>query len=191
VQFAEMCTARPVPAVAAGITSSCSGASIRRKRENCLHDARSVIRPVKSTKILDASCGCSNGHSRRGSSMRILIAPIHYVQKKRARRRQVRTVLEMLSISGVVRLGHVEPRYFEPPAHVDALNRQDARGLLLALPSPPSQPSLPGRTVPIDWGRLRHWAGHATIRIASRTWRQATAFDSSPAENPTSTLVPL
>ena len=46
--------------------------------------------------------------------MYLLTSPIHYVRKKRARRRQLQTVLHMLSASGVLRLGHVEPRYFVP-----------------------------------------------------------------------------
>jgi hypothetical protein len=41
----------------------------------------------------------------------------------------------MLSASGVVRLGHIEPRYFEPLSHVDALYRQQT--------TPASRPSLP------------------------------------------------
>jgi hypothetical protein len=56
--------------------------------------------------------------------MQILTLPIHYVRNKRARRRRVQTVLHMLSVSGVLRPGHVEPRYFEPSIRVDALHRQ-------------------------------------------------------------------
>lgn len=59
--------------------------------------------------------------------MYLLTSPIHYVRKKRARRRQLQTVLHMLSASGVLRLGHVEPRYFVPTAKVDALYRQEAK----------------------------------------------------------------
>ena len=49
---------------------------------------------------------------------------LRYVQSKRARRRQIQTVLHMLSVSGVIRPGHVEPRYFEPSIHIDTLHRQ-------------------------------------------------------------------
>jgi len=59
--------------------------------------------------------------------MRILISPIQYMRKRRARRKQLRTALHMLSASGVVRLGHIEPRYFEPSSHVDALYRQEGK----------------------------------------------------------------
>lgn len=55
--------------------------------------------------------------------MRMLTSPIHYVKKQRARRRQVRTVLHMLSASGVIRLSHVEPRYFESSSNLDVTVR--------------------------------------------------------------------
>ena len=58
--------------------------------------------------------------------MRMFTSPIHYVRKQRARRRQLRTVFHMLSVSGVIRMGHIEPRYFEPSSQVDALYRRKA-----------------------------------------------------------------
>lgn len=58
--------------------------------------------------------------------MRILASPIHYVRKQRARRRQVRTVLHMLSASGVIRHSYIEPRYFEHSSQVEAFYRQIA-----------------------------------------------------------------
>jgi len=64
--------------------------------------------------------------------MRIFTSPLLYVRKKRARRRQVRTVLHMLSASGVIRPGHIEPRYFEPSSHVDALYRQEAKRVIIS-----------------------------------------------------------
>ena len=60
--------------------------------------------------------------------MRILTSPIHYVRKQRARRRQVRTVLHMLSASGVIRHSHIEPRYFEHSSQVEGFYRQKANG---------------------------------------------------------------
>ena len=44
--------------------------------------------------------------------MRILMSPFYYVRTKRARRKQVTKALQMLSVSGVVRPSHIEPRYF-------------------------------------------------------------------------------
>jgi hypothetical protein len=71
--------------------------------------------------------------------MRMLTSPIHYMRKKRARRKQIRTVLRMLSVSGVVRPGHVEPRYCEPLSQIDTLYRQETNNdMVLAIN--PQQP---------------------------------------------------
>ena len=59
--------------------------------------------------------------------MRMLMSPFHHVRKQLARRRQLRTVLHMLSASGVIRPSHIEPRYFEPSSHVDALYRHGTK----------------------------------------------------------------
>jgi hypothetical protein len=83
--------------------------------------------------------------------MRIL-TPLQYVRKQRARRRQVRTVLHMLSASGVIRPSHVEPRYFEDSAHVDALYRHEAKRVsTAAIP----QPSVPLHSPGLDWTTFR------------------------------------
>jgi hypothetical protein len=55
--------------------------------------------------------------------MRILLSPFYYVRTKRARRRQVRKALQMLSVSGVVRPSYIEPRYVIGATRVDALYR--------------------------------------------------------------------
>ena len=81
--------------------------------------------------------------------MRILTFPLHYVRKKQARRRQVRTVLHMLAVSGVIRPSHIEPRYFEPSSHVDALYRQNAK---LASPS---INSVGRRSFSLEWTKFR------------------------------------
>jgi hypothetical protein len=86
--------------------------------------------------------------------MGIFTSPLLYVRKKRARRRQVRTVLHMLSASGVIRLGHIEPRYFEPSSHVDALYRQETKRV--------SMPSMPVTSVAhqssgYEWSKLRQF----------------------------------
>jgi hypothetical protein len=81
--------------------------------------------------------------------MYLLTSPIHYVKKKRARRRRLQTVLHMLSASGVVRLGHVEPRYFVASAQVDALYRQDAKR------QPMAASTAMRSTAGFDWPRLR------------------------------------
>jgi hypothetical protein len=53
----------------------------------------------------------------------MLLSPLHYVKKQRARRRRLRTVLHMLSASGVIRPSHIEPRYFESSSHRDVTFR--------------------------------------------------------------------
>jgi hypothetical protein len=83
--------------------------------------------------------------------MRILM-PLQYVRKQRARRRQVRTVLHMLSASGVIRPSHVEPRYFEASSHVDALYRQEAKRVSTASLCPPS---LSRHSPGLDWTKFR------------------------------------
>jgi hypothetical protein len=59
--------------------------------------------------------------------MRILLSPLYYVLTKLARRRQVRKALQMLSVSGVVRPGHIEPHYVIGTTRVDALYRQETQ----------------------------------------------------------------
>jgi hypothetical protein len=86
--------------------------------------------------------------------MRIFTSPLHYVRNKRARRRQVRTVLHMLSASGVIRPGHVEPRYFEPSSHVDALYRQKPK--CVSIPSMPVT-SVAHQSSGLEWTSLRQF----------------------------------
>ena len=81
--------------------------------------------------------------------MYLLTSSIRYVRNKRARRRQLQAVLHMLSASGVVRLGHIEPRYFVPSTQVDTLYRQDTTRQPMAASS--SMRSTAG----FDWPRLR------------------------------------
>jgi hypothetical protein len=84
--------------------------------------------------------------------MRILTSPLHYVKKKRARRRQVRTVLHMLSVSGVIRPSHIEPRYFEPASQLDALYRQEVKRSSSASLS---ETSLACQSSGFDWMKVR------------------------------------
>ena len=84
--------------------------------------------------------------------MRIFTSPIRYVRKHRARRRQLRTVLHMLSVSGVIRPGHIEPRYFEPSSQVDALYRQKTTGdMVRPTTKSPALHLNPG----LDWTKFR------------------------------------
>jgi hypothetical protein len=85
--------------------------------------------------------------------MRMLISPIHYMRKQRARRKQLRTALQMLSVSGVVRAGHIEPRYFETPSHVDALYRQGVKRSTLGTPMPSTCRAVDNAR--LDWTKFR------------------------------------
>lgn len=89
--------------------------------------------------------------------MRILGSPIRYMRKQRARRKQILTALQMLSVSGVVRPGHIEPRYFVPPSHVDALNRQERKRHAAAAAMSGPSPTAEGARV--DWTKLRQLVG--------------------------------
>lgn len=90
--------------------------------------------------------------------MRILMSPFYYVRTKRARRTQVCKALQMLSVSGVVRPSHIEPRYFEGATQVDALYRQEARPIIIAHATA-SQTWSWQRDVKIDLARIRQWVG--------------------------------
>jgi len=89
--------------------------------------------------------------------MRILISPIHHMRKQRARRKQLKTALHMLSLSGVVRAGHIEPRYFEPSSHVDALYRQSGKRPMAF--GAGTATSAGGESTAVDWTKLRHFIG--------------------------------
>ena len=83
--------------------------------------------------------------------MRIFTSPIIRMKKQRARRKQLRTVLHMLSVSGVIRPGHIEPRYFEASSHVEALYRHQAKLPKAAAGASAKSP------VTLDWTKLRQW----------------------------------
>ena len=83
--------------------------------------------------------------------MHILTSPIARMRKQHARRKQLRTVLHMLSVSGVIRPGHIEPRYFEATSHVDALHRHQAKRPQAAAGGTAKSP------VSFDLTKLRQW----------------------------------
>jgi hypothetical protein len=61
----------------------------------------------------------------------------------------------MLSASGVIRLGHIEPRYFERSSHVDALYRQESKRVSIS-----SMPvaSVAHQSAGFEWTKLRQFA---------------------------------
>jgi hypothetical protein len=56
--------------------------------------------------------------------MHVLSAPIQYIKLHRAHKKQKRTALHMLALSGVVRPSHVELRYATPIASITAFRAQ-------------------------------------------------------------------
>lgn len=90
--------------------------------------------------------------------MRMLTSSIQHMQRRRARHKQVRKVLQMLSESGVLRPSHIERRYFEVSVQADSLKRQVSSLESVADNSPAR--SLPWQKIGrIDLAALRHWIG--------------------------------
>jgi len=56
--------------------------------------------------------------------MHVLSSPIQYIKLHRAHKKQKRTALHMLALSGVVRPSHVELRYAAPIASITAFRAQ-------------------------------------------------------------------
>ena len=58
--------------------------------------------------------------------MYVFSSPIQYIKLRRAHRKQKQTALHMLSISGVLRLSHVELRYSTPADITTSYHRHTA-----------------------------------------------------------------
>ena len=56
--------------------------------------------------------------------MHVLSSPIQYIKLRRVHKKQKRTALHMLALSGVVRPSHVELRYATPIASITAFRAQ-------------------------------------------------------------------
>ena len=79
-------------------------------------------------------------------------------------------MLHMLSVSGVIRPGHVEPRYFEPSIHIDSLHRQGCgqNGVLNA-PAAPTASCAP-ENISFNFSKLRQFV--RAIRPSSLSLEQ-------------------
>ncbi len=93
--------------------------------------------------------------------MQILSSPIHYIKLRRARTKQKQTALHMLSLSGVLRPGHVELRYTTPIASIAAFHTQPT-----AIEHPQTQP------IP-----LRSWEQNMTLNM-KQTWQWTRSMSS-------------
>jgi hypothetical protein len=88
--------------------------------------------------------------------MHILSSPIHYIKLQRAYKKQKRTALRMMALSGVVRPSHVEIRYTTPIASITAFRAQPT-----AIEHPQTQP-IPLRSwdhnITLNMKQTRQWA---------------------------------
>lgn len=94
--------------------------------------------------------------------MHVLSSSIQYIKLHRARKKQKRTALHMLALSGVIRPSHVELRYATPIASITAFRAQ------------PTAIGYP-QTHPIP---LPSW-DHNTTFIMKQTRQWACSFSSS------------
>ena len=96
--------------------------------------------------------------------MHVLSSPIHYIKLRRAHKKQKRTALHMLALSGVVRPSHVEIRYATHIASITALRAQPT-----AIEHPQIQP-IPSQSwdhnITLNMKQTRHWACSLSSAIA-------------------------
>ena len=104
--------------------------------------------------------------------MHVLSSPIHYIKLRRARKKQKRTALHMLALSGVVRPGHVELRYVTPSTSITAFRAQPT-----AIEHPQTQP------IP-----LRSWEHNITLNM-KQTWQWARSLSSSLVQLAKKTII--
>ena len=87
--------------------------------------------------------------------MHVLSSPIQYIKLRRAHKKQKRTALHMLAVSGVVRPSHVELRYATPIASITAFRAQP-----IAIEHPQTHPT-----------PLRSWDHNITLNMRqTRQW---------------------
>jgi len=91
--------------------------------------------------------------------MSMFRSPFRLVKTRRARRRQVRNALHMLSVSGVVRPSHVETRYVSHPVTSDG-RRHRAGGSTPITFTEAARPWFWQRQVKSELARLRNLAGN-------------------------------
>jgi hypothetical protein len=94
--------------------------------------------------------------------MHVLSSPIQYIKLRRVHKKQKRTALHMLALSGAVRPSHVELRYAAPNASITASR---------------AQPTVVGypQTYPVP---LRSW-DHDTTLSMKQTLQRARSLSSS------------
>jgi endonuclease/exonuclease/phosphatase (EEP) superfamily protein YafD len=95
--------------------------------------------------------------------MHVLSSPIHYIKSRRVYKKQKRTALHMLAVSGVVRPGHVELRYAAPIASITAFRAQPT-----AIKHPQTQaipPQPENCNITFNIKQTRQWTRNLTSAI--------------------------
>ena len=104
--------------------------------------------------------------------MHVLSSPIQYIKLRSAHKKQKRTALHMLALSGVVRPSHVELRYATPIASITAFRAQPT-----AIKHPQTQPtpSIPSRSwdhnITLNMKQTRQWTrslSSAIVQLAKQ-----------------------
>src|SRR6476660_2149077 len=101
--------------------------------------------------------------------MHVLSSPIDYLKSRRAYKKQKRTALHMLAVSGVVRPGHVELRYATPIASITAFRVQPTAIKHPQTQAIPSQPE--NCTITLTTKQTRQWARNlssAIVQLANK-----------------------
>jgi hypothetical protein len=81
--------------------------------------------------------------------MQVLTSTIQYIKLRRVHKKQKRTALHMLALSGVVRPSHIEFRYVTPIASITAFRTQPIaleHPKTQLIPSPPENHDIGQRT---------------------------------------------
>lgn len=126
---------KPVPAVEAERINLFSAATNLRKQANCLPAALSVSSRENSMRISVVFFGCnSNAGLQKGTFGAIPYRFFELRKGQRGRRQQMQKVLQLLSVSRVIRPTHVEPRNVSPLPLVNDYNGQDSASCQPELP---------------------------------------------------------
>jgi hypothetical protein len=99
--------------------------------------------------------------------MHVLSSPIQYIKLRRAHKKQKRTALHMLALSGAVRPSHVEIRYATPIASITA-SRAQPTGIGYPLTHPLPLRSLE-HNLTLNMNQTWQWARSLSSAIAHLT----------------------
>ena len=95
--------------------------------------------------------------------MSVLSSPFQYIKLRSVHKKQKRTALHMLALSGVVRPSHVELRYAAPIASITAFRAQPTaikHPQTQSIPSPPEN-----RNIASNINQTRQWTRNLSSAI--------------------------